>query len=245
VSLRRQFMRVKLASILVLGALVICATTARATGIRSGSSYGDPTTVGQGITVALQSSPDSNGFLQIVVCGGGNTTPATTSLCTTSDNDQSGAQAGVFDLLVNVPALSAGTVVDFTLPFSPTSSNFGILVDCPGQFNPMGDGALFACVTPSGISTNSPCTADVNNNFSSPGSSMSWTVPACAVDGVTLFFEDDSPVNQFASISLSGGTVAASESSSLSYLGIALALVLASKWRTGRRREAHSFRSLL
>jgi hypothetical protein len=222
------------------GLLLLLASSARATGIRSGSNYGDPNTLNGGIIVALQSSPDSNGFQQIIVCGGDNTSPGTTSLCTVSGGDPSGAVGGVFDLLVNVPSLAAGSVVDFTLPFSPTSSNFGTLVDCPGQFDPAsGGGALFECVTPAGISPSSPCTADINSAFSSPGPSMNWTVPPCATSGVTLFFEDDSTLSQFASISLSGSPVATPEPSTLPCLGIALALVLVSRWRNVRR-EAHS-----
>ena len=218
------------------GLLLLLASSARATGIRSGSNYGDPSATGNGgIIVALQGSPDANGFQQIIVCGGGNTMPGTTSLCTLSGNDQSGAEAGVFDLLVNVPSLAAGSVVDFTLPFSPTSSNFGLLVDCPGQFDPSSDGALFACVTPKGISASSPCTADIDNAFSSPGTSIDWTVPTCATSGVTLFFEDDSTLSQFASISVSGGPFAAPEPSTLPYLGIALALLLVARWRNVRR----------
>lgn len=206
--------------------ILVSATTASAGTItRSAGGYGDPTGgAGTGITVNLQTTPDSNGFQQIIVCGGGNTIPDPTSTCGLSSSDPSGAVGGVFDLLVNVPALSAGTVVDITLPFAPSSSDFGLLVDCPGQFNPSGDGALFGCVTPAGITSSSSCATDVSNGFSAPGSSMTWTDPSCAAGGVTLFFESDSPFDTFATIGF-GGTVAAPESSTSSYLGLCLLLL--------------------
>jgi hypothetical protein len=202
-------MRPGLKILLFVVGISLNVASATSTPIRSAGGYG----IQPGITVLGPQTftIDGNMFQQIIVCGGGNTEPASTTDCSLPLG--SIATAGVFDLLVNLPTVQEGTVVDFGLPFVPTSQDFGLVVDCPGQFS----GGPFVCTTPAPFDIT--C---VNNAFSAPGSSMSFTVPACAAGGVTLFFEDVvSNPNAFATITLPGA--ATPEPSTISYLGIFLA----------------------
>jgi hypothetical protein len=183
---------------LLSGVLVLCTSVlADKIPSRPTSTYGLPS----GITVAGPNT-DLGGFTQTIVCGK-NTEPTNLTTC-----DALTITPGVFDLLVDTPALATGTIV--TLKFDSSAFNasntFGLLTGCDQQFT-----SFASCINISNIDAN--CINSVFNGLSGTDSTVSFTVPSCASKGVTLFF--DETLASFASISTTSAVATPEPNSAL------------------------------
>lgn len=181
-----------------LGAVLCMSSFGTRIATRPSSGYGDPLSItvvdGQGNPLMLT----SGGFTQTVVCGGGNTMPLTpNTACAVDPNNMMGT-AGFFDLLVNVPSLSAGTLINFNLDgtaFNSTAQEYGLLTVCDsGNL-----GAL--CTTSAALEADANCVNSIFNGWGGSGAALSLTVPSCATNGFSVVFDETKP--SFATISTS------------------------------------------
>ena len=176
-----------------LGAVLCMSSFGTRIATRPSSGYGDPTSIS-----VVNGQLMSGGFTQTVVCGGGNTMPATPNTeCLLDPNNPMGT-AGFFDLLVNVPSLSAGTLISFNLDgtaFNSTVQDYGLLTACDsGNL-----GGL--CTTTSGLEADANCVNSIFNGWGGSGAALSLTVPSCATNGFSVVFDETKP--SFATISTS------------------------------------------
>jgi hypothetical protein len=201
-------MKIKLTSVLVLGALAMFASTARATSIRTGSSYGQLSN----ITSSTQPFPIGD---ETVVCES-TTSPSPTNLCTewslllqindaptNPDLNQAiqltlPGNEGVFGVL-NCNVLNSLTGV-----YDTGAQLFGSL--CTPNTNPLSASCDLGSVAFDGSGT-----------IVLPGS--------CITASETFFFDENT--NALASPSLAGSAVATPEPGSLALLAISLILMAA------------------
>lgn len=199
----------------LVGVLLLCTMSARATTVRGTSSYGGP---GEPASTTLSSQSFDGGFTEEVVC--------------TKQNSPCGS-GNDYDLFILTPILSTGDVVTVDVPtadldasgeaeFFACETNSAAActtpigsTDCDGLPCPT---APSACMDPvSGTTTTS---LKVQTNGSD--SAFSFVVPSsCAGYTVGLFF-DETTASYATSASDVAGTVSAPEPSSLALLAIGI-----------------------
>jgi hypothetical protein len=206
-------MSLQFKSILLLCCILLLGSSAVADKIHSRptSNYGFPSN----ITVAGPNTI-SGSFTETIVCGL-NTTPVDLTTCDATLP----FAPGVFDLLVDTPVLTPGTIVTLTLDSSAfnVSNTFGLLTGCDQEFT-----SFASCINK--IGENSACVDSIFGGLSGTNSKATFTVPSCASKGVTLFFDETGPI--FASVSTTAPVATPEPNSALLLLlGMILASILA------------------